>query len=417
MRTRWIPVTLAILALLALYGCAGMAYTEPAVGDAPPPPDDVDVSYFYDALAPYGNWVWDDAYGWVWYPTDVPVDWRPYTDGEWVWTDDGWTWMSDWDWGWACFHYGRWFDHPDYGWCWVPGQVWSPAWVAWREGDGWIGWCPLPPEVGWEVGIGFQWNDWDDMPGVRHHWWSFCRESEFPDRDIGHRLAPRHRAVVLLKDTRNITDYGFQDSHVVNRSFDVQRIRAAYGHDIPPYRVADLTTPPAHANRVLSRDTFYAYRPPVAKAPEGRAPRLVKTPRNVPTPVPVVPPNARAPEVNRSDREQMRRQRLDLEKRQASERKRLEQEQRQEIQQPPPGLSAEDLRRQQQEEQRAFDEQMTREQRVLQSREQQQQQQQQEQRQRIERTAPAGKQPPAKSPPPPATKERKEKQERPDRGK
>ena len=62
MKTRWMTLALAILALLTLYGCAGMAYTEPADGDQPPPSGDMDISYFYDALAPYGDWIWDDAY-------------------------------------------------------------------------------------------------------------------------------------------------------------------------------------------------------------------------------------------------------------------------------------------------------------------------------------------------------------------
>ena len=31
------------------------------------------------------------------------------------------------------------------GWCWVPGTLWGPAWVAWRAGRVNVGWAPLPP--------------------------------------------------------------------------------------------------------------------------------------------------------------------------------------------------------------------------------------------------------------------------------
>ena len=30
---------------------------------------------------------------------------------------------------------GRWFFDDSYGWVWVPGSEWAPAWVAWRYGD------------------------------------------------------------------------------------------------------------------------------------------------------------------------------------------------------------------------------------------------------------------------------------------
>ena len=106
---------------------AGPYYEAEAFGDAGA------VQYFFDDLAPYGDWIHSPDYGWVWRPRAVPSGWRPYTDGRWVWTDDGWTWLSDWDWGWAPFHYGRWYYDDGYDWVWVPGLTWAPAWVAWRH--------------------------------------------------------------------------------------------------------------------------------------------------------------------------------------------------------------------------------------------------------------------------------------------
>src|SRR4051812_3364517 len=68
---------------------------------------DANVSYndFYDNLEPYGQWIEDPKFGYVWSP-NVNGDFRPYyTNGHWAMTDYGNTWISDYPWGWACFHY------------------------------------------------------------------------------------------------------------------------------------------------------------------------------------------------------------------------------------------------------------------------------------------------------------------------
>ncbi len=54
-------------------------------------------------------------------------------------TEYGNTWVSDYDWGWAPFHYGRWVNNRYNEWVWIPDTVWSPAWVSWRSGGGYYG--------------------------------------------------------------------------------------------------------------------------------------------------------------------------------------------------------------------------------------------------------------------------------------
>jgi hypothetical protein len=118
---------------------------------APPPPAPAVVVIqreddFYQPLSPYGEWVVVAGYGRCWRPARVEVGWRPYSNGHWELTDAGWYWVSDEPWGWATYHYGRWEMAANFGWIWVPQTQWAPAWVSWREGGGYVGWAPLPPE-------------------------------------------------------------------------------------------------------------------------------------------------------------------------------------------------------------------------------------------------------------------------------
>ena len=102
---------------------------------------------FESALAPFGGWDYDSSYGYVWSPSAsiVGAGFSPYaTGGHFALTEYGWTWVSDWNWGWAPFHYGRWITRAG-RWSWVPGSMWGPAWVSWRSGGGYVGWSPLPP--------------------------------------------------------------------------------------------------------------------------------------------------------------------------------------------------------------------------------------------------------------------------------
>src|SRR5262249_13582541 len=100
---------------------------------------------FTRPLSPFGTWVTLRSYGRVWRPGQVTVSWRPYSDGQWVWTDLGWYWVSDEPWAWAVYHYGSWVFDSNFGWVWVPGTEWAPAWVSWRDSSDFIGWAPLGP--------------------------------------------------------------------------------------------------------------------------------------------------------------------------------------------------------------------------------------------------------------------------------
>jgi hypothetical protein len=101
---------------------------------------------YRETLRPHGDWQVSSRYGEVWRPR-VGIGWRPYYYGAWLWTDEGWYWDSEEPFAWAVYHYGRWVLDPAWGWVWIPGYQWAPAWVAWRFGAEVVGWAPLGPGV------------------------------------------------------------------------------------------------------------------------------------------------------------------------------------------------------------------------------------------------------------------------------
>jgi hypothetical protein len=129
--------------------------------EALPEDDESAVVTFRPVLEPHGYWVDDPSYGNVWVPNRaiVGVGFQPYvTGGHWATTDEGYYWVSDWDWGWAPFHYGRWVFTGSYGWAWIPGARYAPAWVEWRYGNGYMGWAPARPVHYWRGGHAVAWN-------------------------------------------------------------------------------------------------------------------------------------------------------------------------------------------------------------------------------------------------------------------
>lgn len=161
------------------------------------PAEETSFQVFYDALAPFGNWIQDDRYGYVWVPAEIGF--HPYyTNGYWEMTVYGNTWVSLYPWGWGPFHYGRWTYDPFYGWIWIPGYEWAPAWVCWRYGGGYYGWAPLGP--GFTIQINF------DNYYCPDSWWVFT-----PHYYV---YGPRHS----IHYSRNRSHKRVQGSSVIGRT-------------------------------------------------------------------------------------------------------------------------------------------------------------------------------------------------------
>jgi len=241
----------------------------------------VEVSFFYDDLAPYGDWRRVEPYGWVWTPWYTPAGWRPYTVGRWIYTADGWTWVSDWRWGWAPFHYGRWDWQPGLGWIWIPGRTWAPAWVVWRHGPGWVGWAPLPPGVEWRAGVGLWLGDVNLDMAIGASWWVFVGERDFLEHRPLRRAVPVTRNPEILRRTRDVTRYDPVGDRVVDRGLPVEEVERAVGRAVPEYKVRELPEPPQAKERI-DRDRVRVYRPEPSRRPVPREPPAKKPKKAVP---------------------------------------------------------------------------------------------------------------------------------------
>ncbi|MDP4722284.1 MAG: hypothetical protein NWS48_13755, partial [Akkermansiaceae bacterium] len=195
-----------------------------------------DFDNFYEPLANYGSWFNTSDYGYVYQPTVVnDSSWRPYTRGRWAFTDQGWTWVSDEPFGWACYHYGRWVPLQNYGWVWVPGSEWAPAWVTWRESPGYVGWAPLPPET-----LAWQGRSWDSTVevtfGIGSSWFSFVSYENFGG-NIRPYCQPAARNPVIYRDTRCVTRYQVNDRRVFVGGPQYQEVCRKIGREFPVHRL------------------------------------------------------------------------------------------------------------------------------------------------------------------------------------
>ncbi|MDR3404258.1 MAG: hypothetical protein P4L99_17300 [Chthoniobacter sp.] len=203
--------------------------------------DAASFDFFYDSLAPYGDWIQVGDYGPCWRPANVDPDWTPYSDGYWAYTDAGWTWVSYEDYGGIVYHYGRWMRLEDEGWCWVPDYEWGPAWVSWRSSDDYVGWAPLPPEARWQPEVGISiWADqaYDIGPG----YYSFCHVRDFGAPVLRGVIIDRGENITILRGTVNITNITYNTGYgggriIYNGGPNFAAINRLAAHPVPALKL------------------------------------------------------------------------------------------------------------------------------------------------------------------------------------
>src|SRR6266478_3287822 len=249
---------------------------------------DVSVDYFYNNLSG-GNWIDVEGYGYGWQP-DLAVNdqnWRPYADGYWAYTDDGWTWVSYEDFGWATYHYGRWARLADQGWVWFPGEDldWGPAWVSWRTGGDYVGWAPLPPRgpgivyegqtIGARVDIDFD---------IGPDYYNFIDARFIGEPVLRDRIFAPSQNVTYITNTVNVTNIIVQNNVVYNYGPDYNALSARSSRPIQRLQIerqqnVDLSTAAKSGalTKVQGDKLFVGAPTKINKSARGITPPNVKT--------------------------------------------------------------------------------------------------------------------------------------------
>ena len=237
-------------------------------------------STFYNKLEPYGAWLETSDYGYVWQPRQVEVshNWRPYTNGRWVYTDAGWTWISEEPFGWATYHYGRWTRLRGIGWVWVPGNQWAPAWVSWRKSNDYVGWAPLPPEARFDQRTGI--HNWSDSYyDIGPDQYCFVASREFGAPRIEQTLLPPERNGTIVNQTTNVTNITYNNTTIVNEGPNYDELRAISREPVQRYRLErrlniDLAAEPPRAE--MRGETVVIAAPLIAAPVANERPPTVK---------------------------------------------------------------------------------------------------------------------------------------------
>ncbi|HWY50333.1 MAG TPA: DUF6600 domain-containing protein [Chthoniobacterales bacterium] len=257
--------------------------SEPIESRARPPRESAPTggySTFYTQLEPHGAWLETNDYGYVWQPREAESSrsWRPYTNGRWVYTDAGWTWISEEPFGWATYHYGRWTRLGGIGWVWVPGDQWAPAWVSWRKSNDYVGWAPLPPEARFDQRTGI--HNWsDNYYDIGPDQYSFVPTREFGAQRIESTIVPPERNVTIVNQTTNVTNITYNNTTVVNEGPNYDELRAQSREPMQRFRLERNLSVDVNveAPRPLVQGETVIVAAPVISAPQAsERPRAVK---------------------------------------------------------------------------------------------------------------------------------------------
>lgn len=220
---------------------------------------EVTFAVFYDGLSPYGEWISIGGGVYGWRPLHVVVGWRPYTIGRWVWTDYGWYWLSDEPWGWAVYHYGRWYYDDFYGWIWIPGYDWGPAWVEWRYGGHYIGWAPLGPYAIFSIHWGIHYRTRWYTPV---YWWNFvhCRYISSPSLHLYIDRPESNTRYIGM--TRTGGSVRYSGGRIVSRGPEREFVERQGNVRLEPVRIREIADAPVErVVREGNREQIEVYRP------------------------------------------------------------------------------------------------------------------------------------------------------------
>ena len=228
------------------------------------------IGTFYDRLEPYGSWVsFEDRY--VFVPKDIARGWRPYTLGQWSYTNRyGWLWVSTERFGWATYHYGRWGYSRNIGWYWVPGHRWAPAWVVWSHTRNEIAWAPLPPRRGTNVDVEISITIGD----VPDYYWQAVPTSAFLSINLSDKIIRDRNQIRTIVQQSTPETVRIENNIVVNNVIQVNEIEQATNTKVQVLQEKAVTTPDAAGK--IDVNSVAIFNPEVKVDPAAKPKQAVK---------------------------------------------------------------------------------------------------------------------------------------------
>jgi hypothetical protein len=156
----------------------------------------------------------------------------PYNDGQWLNTDQGWYFKANTPQEDLTSHYGRWALDPNLGWVWLPGKVWSPAWVEWRENTDYVAWAPVPP------GVYIQ-NDAITQTTLNENRYTIVEKKQFIEPSV---YKYRYQYVenknkIMIKEMTKIDGVIIKNKTVINKGPEVSVIEKSVGKKIEQVKI------------------------------------------------------------------------------------------------------------------------------------------------------------------------------------
>lgn len=156
----------------------------------------------------------------------------PYNDGQWLYTDQGWYFKANTPQEDLTSHYGRWALDPNLGWVWLPGKVYSPAWVEWRENADYIAWAPVPP------GVYIQ-NDAITQTTINENRYTIVEKKQFIEPSVYkyryHYVENKNK--IIINEMTKTDGVIIKNRTVINKGPDVGSIEKITGKKIEQYKI------------------------------------------------------------------------------------------------------------------------------------------------------------------------------------
>lgn len=154
----------------------------------------------------------------------------PYTNGQWVHTDAGWYFKAPTPVEELVHHYGRWVNSPTTGWVWIPGRVWAPAWVDWKENDEFIAWAPIPAST-------YVVNDEIKTPVIDDDKYILVEKKDFLKPNLHKYIRIENKNKVIINEMSRTEGIKVKNHKIYNKGPEVSDIEKFWGNKIENVKI------------------------------------------------------------------------------------------------------------------------------------------------------------------------------------